>query len=109
MNSEKSSRAARCLQRSIHPTAACGEKKERAVDSNGPSVAAAGSMAGGVKSCSDFFRLPGAARIFVREWGKRELLLIPMNLTLMQQVNIQGGLLLQLVSRETKKKIKYAF
>lgn len=43
---------------------------------------------GEVKSCSEFFPLMETARVFVREWGKRELLLIPMSLTLMQQVNI---------------------
>lgn len=43
---------------------------------------------GGVKSCSDFFPLTEAARVFIWEPGIRELLLIPVSLTLMQQVNI---------------------
>lgn len=35
MNSEKSSRTAHCLSCSIHPTAARGERKERAANSKG--------------------------------------------------------------------------
>lgn len=46
---------------------------------------------GGVKSSSDFFPHTETARVFMQEKGRRELLLILMSLTRMQQANIRGA------------------